>query len=166
MNRAAWSAGHEDEAGQRILSILAEEGRITMSELARRVGLSVSATSRRVRRLVGEARILGFHAVVDTGKLCSGTLAFTRVRLALDSLGPESEPDEHLRAALARCEEILECWQLGDADLLIKSRTDGVEAYHELLSRVIWRLPGVCETRSYVVVDVVKLAPPWAEEGG
>jgi Lrp/AsnC family leucine-responsive transcriptional regulator len=146
-----------DETDQLILRLLQADGRITMRKLALRAGLSVAATRRRVRRFVVEARILGFHAVLDAEKLRTGTLAFTHVRLDHSNAGAASL----LRAAVDRCEEILGCWEVaGDFDLLIKTRTADVGAYRALLSALIWRLPAVRETRSYVVVEVVKSASP------
>ena len=57
---------HHDEL---ILSELQSDGRITMAELGRRVGLSQPAVTERVRKLETSGVITGYHAAVDPGRL-------------------------------------------------------------------------------------------------
>ena len=54
-----------DRTDQRILAELAQDGRLSVTELARRVGLSKSPTQVRLRRLQAAGYILGFRAVID-----------------------------------------------------------------------------------------------------
>jgi Lrp/AsnC family leucine-responsive transcriptional regulator len=44
----------------------------------------------------------------------------------------------------------------GGFDYLIKTRVADMRAYREMLASVIWRLPGVRETRTYAVMEEVK----------
>lgn len=57
--------GESDDLNQRILRILLRDGRCTYAEMGAEVGLSVSATKRRVDRLVRDGAIRGFTAVVE-----------------------------------------------------------------------------------------------------
>ena len=60
---------HEiDKVDRRILNILQADGRITNLELADRIGLSPTATSERLRRLLKEGYVSGFGARLDPHK--------------------------------------------------------------------------------------------------
>ena len=54
-----------DAVNRKILALLQEDGRLTVTELAERVGLSISPCHRRVRELERSGAIRGYRAVVD-----------------------------------------------------------------------------------------------------
>ncbi len=69
-----------DSVDARILAILATNGRAPVSEIARKVNLSVAPVARRIDRLTREGIIKGYIAVIDKGR--SGFMeAFTEIRL-------------------------------------------------------------------------------------
>jgi len=70
-----------DKIDRRILNILQADGRITNLELADRIGLSPTATSERLRRLLKEGYVSGFGARLDPHKLGFGLLVFIEVML-------------------------------------------------------------------------------------
>jgi Lrp/AsnC family transcriptional regulator, leucine-responsive regulatory protein len=64
---------------------------------------------------------------------------------------------ESFRAAVQVHEEIMECHLVaGGFDYLIKLRVQDMSAYRAFAGRVLWQLPGVRETRTYAVMEVVK----------
>jgi Lrp/AsnC family leucine-responsive transcriptional regulator len=70
-----------------------------------------------------------------------------------------SSPDvfERFKEAARERPEILECYLIaGDFDYLLKTRVSDMDAYREFLHKVLQALPGVRETRSYVVMEEVK----------
>lgn len=71
-----------DHYDTRILTELQGDGRISMSELGRRVHLSQPAVSERVRKLEASGVITGYRATVDIGKLGYGIRALMRVSRA------------------------------------------------------------------------------------
>lgn len=79
-----------------ILAALQEHGRIPLSELGRRVGLSQPAMSERVRRLEERGAILGYGARVDPAALGLGVMAIIRLRTT----------HEYIKPALARFAEM------------------------------------------------------------
>jgi Lrp/AsnC family leucine-responsive transcriptional regulator len=86
-------------------SILAEvqrDGRIALTELGRRVNLSASATTERVKRLESTGVITGYHASVDLAKVGLTVLAVVRLKYP----GSQHEP---LHRLLGERFEILEC---------------------------------------------------------
>jgi Lrp/AsnC family leucine-responsive transcriptional regulator len=82
--RHSRSPAHDSSAGfdsvdTRLLQLVQTEGRITLSELGRRVSLSPAAVAERIRRLEGSGTITGYSAVVAPERLGYGMLAFVRV---------------------------------------------------------------------------------------
>lgn len=91
-----------DDADWAIIAQLQQEARISLSELGRRVGLSPSATTERVRQLEALGVITGYHAMVDLAKVGYPVLAVVRLKYP----GNHHQP---LRRLLAERREILEC---------------------------------------------------------
>lgn len=92
-----------------IIEILQEEGRINITELGRRVGLSQPAVSERVKRLEERGVIAGYRAVVDLAVLGLGTTAIVRLRTT----------HEHIRACLKQFSampEVIEVFRLTGED--------------------------------------------------
>jgi Lrp/AsnC family leucine-responsive transcriptional regulator len=92
-----------------IIEILQEDGRINITELGRRVGLSQPAVSERVKRLEERGIIAGYKAVVDLAALGLGTTAIVRLRTT----------HEHIAACLkqfAKMPEVIEVLRLTGED--------------------------------------------------
>ncbi len=146
-----------DPTDRRILALLQREGRITNAELAERIGLSPTAASERMRRLVREGFVTGFGARLDPGRLGLGLLVF--VEVLLDKTTPDVF--DHFAAAVRRAPEVLECHMVaGGFDYLLKARVRDMAAYRAFLGTVLLGLPGVRETRTYAVMEEVKAEAP------
>ena len=142
-----------DKIDRRILNILQADGRITNLELADRIGLSPTATSERLRRLLKEGYVSGFGARLDPQKLGFGLLAFIEVML------DKTTPDvfDQFAAAIKQAPAVLECQMVaGGFDYLVKTRFEDMAAYRNFLGQVLWTLPGVKETRTYAVMEEIK----------
>ena len=146
-----------DRTDRMILSILQREGRISNLELADRIGLSPTATSDRMRRLVREGLVTGFGARLDPHRLGFGLLVF--VEVLLDKTTPDIF--DLFAAAVNRAPEVLECHMVaGGFDYLLKTRVRDMGSYREFLGKVLLGLPGVRETRTYAVMEEVKTDGP------
>ncbi|MEW2515419.1 Lrp/AsnC family transcriptional regulator [Streptomyces sp. NPDC046870] len=95
-------AGNLDHVDWAIIEQLQREARISLSELGRRVNLSPSATTERVRNLEASGVITGYRAEIDLAKVGYPVLAIVRLKYP----GNRHEP---LRRLLAERREILEC---------------------------------------------------------
>ncbi|MCX5415729.1 Lrp/AsnC family transcriptional regulator [Streptomyces sp. NBC_00059] len=91
-----------DDVDWAIIDELQREARISLSELGRRVSLSPSATTERVRQLEAAGVITGYHAAVDLTKVGYAVLAVVRLKYP----GNHHQP---LHRLLAERREILEC---------------------------------------------------------
>ena len=141
----------------KILEILQDDGRITLADLAEKVGLSPTATGERLRRLSRDGVVLGYSARVAPHRVGLNLLVF--VEVSLDKTTPEAF--ERFAQAVRRTPEVLECHMVaGGFDYLVKARIPDMAAYRHFLGDVLLSLPGVRETRTYAVIEEVKLAGP------
>ncbi|HAI93995.1 MAG TPA: ArsR family transcriptional regulator [Xanthomonadaceae bacterium] len=145
-----------DRTDRRILALLQQDGRISNVKLAEAVHLSPTATLERVRRLTEQGYILDYRARLDPHKLGAGMLVF--VEIILDRTTETVLED--FRKAVRDQPEIMECHLVaGGFDYLLKLRVADMEDYRRVAGRVLWRLPGVRETRTYAVMEEVKNSP-------
>ena len=147
------STGALDELDRRLLRVLQSDGRITNLKLAQAVGLSSASTHERVKRLVRDGAILGFHARLNPQLLQAGLLVFAEVRLADMS----NAVHDAFKEAVQLRPEILECHEVaGGFDYLLKTRVAHMGAYRDLVAAVAWRLPGVRDVRTHAVMEELK----------
>jgi Lrp/AsnC family leucine-responsive transcriptional regulator len=142
-----------DRFDRAILMTLAEDGRISITELARRIGLSKSPTQARLRRLEQEGAIRGYRAILDPIKLGLDHVAFVEVRL----VDTGERALAAFNAAVANVPEIEQVHLIaGNFDYLLKVRTADMRAYRRVLAERISTLPAVSSTSTYVAMEAVK----------
>ncbi|NAS00006.1 Lrp/AsnC ligand binding domain-containing protein [Acinetobacter haemolyticus] len=142
-----------DRTDLKILDILQTDGRISNSKLAELVNLSPTAVMARVQKLTKDEFILGYEAKLNPNKLNANFLVF--VEVLLDKTTPNVLDD--FIDAVTQHPEIVECHMVsGGFDFLIKLRSAGMEEFRRIAGQILWQLPGVKETRSYPVMQVVK----------
>jgi Lrp/AsnC family transcriptional regulator, leucine-responsive regulatory protein len=145
---------HElDKTDRKILTILQREARISITDLAHKVGLSATPVSERVKRLERENVITGYHAHLNPHSVGLRILVFVELRLAQKS----SEIFDSVKRELAHVSEVIECHLVaGEFDYLIKARIPDMRDYRDLLGRILLKLPTAMESRSYVVMEEIK----------
>lgn len=147
------SEGQLDRFDLRIIAELSRDGRLPVTELARRVGLSKTPCQVRMKRLQAEGYILGFRAVLDHGKLGQDHVAFVEVRLTATTEAALGA----FNAAVQGVPEIEQCHMIAGAfDYLLKVRTSDMKSYRRVLGDVISALPHVGSTSTHVSMEPVK----------
>lgn len=141
-----------DAIDQKILAVLQEEGRLTVTELAARVGLSVSPCHRRLRELEQSKTIRGYRAVVDPAALGLTFQALVFVTMRQEDrdtlLGFED--------AVAQIPEVVQAQRLfGDPDYLLRVLTADLAAYQRLEDDHLATLPGIQRLTSTLVMKQV-----------
>ncbi|HEY0494218.1 MAG TPA: Lrp/AsnC family transcriptional regulator [Kutzneria sp.] len=129
-----------------ILRELTQDGRCSFTDLAERVGLSVSAVHQRVRRLEQRGVLKGYAARVDGEQVGLPLTAFISLT-PIDPAAPDDYPHrlEHLSAVEA-------CYSVaGDASYVLKVRVAGPTALEELLRQI--REQANVSTRTTVVLS-------------
>ncbi len=142
-----------DRIDLRILRVLQDDARITHQKLAEAVHLSASSVHERVKRLQRDGFILGYRAQLNPDKLGAALMVFVEVLLDRTV----HDVMDTFKAAVQARPEILECHLVaGGFDYLLKTRVADMTAYRHFIGSGIWSLPGVRETRTYVVMEEVK----------
>ncbi|WP_075791603.1 winged helix-turn-helix transcriptional regulator [Massilia putida] len=141
-----------DRIDLHILSILQEDGRIVMKDLAERVGLSLTPCIERVKRMERDGVIAGYHARVTPRSLGLQVLVFVEITLRQKS----EQAFERFRRAMLAIPEVMECHLVsGDFDYLIKARIPEMTEYRRLLGEILHVADGG-QSKSYVVMEEVK----------
>ena len=142
-----------DRIDRKILRALQDDGRISITDLAVRVGLSATPCSERVKRLERDGLISGYHARLNPHALGQTLLVFVEIRLAAKS----GQIFDEFKRGVLRLPNVLECHLVsGDFDYLIKARIPEMNAYRKLLGDMLLALPGARESKSYVVMEEIK----------
>lgn len=142
-----------DRFDRQIIEILSTEGRLPVTDLAARIGLSKSPCQVRLKRLQEEGFILGFRAVLDPRKMGKEHVAFTEVKLS----DTQESALNAFNAAVRKVPEIEQCHMIaGPFDYLLKIRTADIRSYRKVLGETITALPYVSNTSTYVTMESVK----------
>jgi len=146
-------AGDLDEFDRKIVAALRADGRMTVTDLADRIGLSKTPTQMRLKRLVDSRVIRGFRAIVDPARLGLDHVAFTEVKLS----DTREKALGEFNAAVLRVPEIEECHMLAsNFDYLLKVRTANIRDYRRVLGERISSLPHVASTSTYVAMETIR----------
>lgn len=138
---------------RKILVELQKDGRITYAELARRVGLSTSPCLERVKRMERDGIIEGYTALLNPACLGADLIVIVQIRLQRTS----QDVFEQFKQAVIELDEVQECYLMsGNFDYLIKARVPDMDAYRKFLGGNLLSLPGVQESTSHVVMELVK----------
>jgi len=142
-----------DNIDKNILDILQFEGRISIVDLAKRVGLSKTPCLTRLRRLEKTHYIEGYQACINPAKVNQGYLVYVQVKLE----NTTSQTLKTFNEAVKIIPDIMSCHMLsGGYDYLLKVRTEDMISYRDLLGDVIASLPGVLQISSFPVMEEVK----------
>jgi Lrp/AsnC family leucine-responsive transcriptional regulator len=120
-----------DDVDRKILDLLREDARRTVTDIAGRVGLSAAPVKRRIERLERAGVIAGYTVVLDHSKLGSSIEAFTELRFTGDT------GVDHILATASEIPEVVQLFTTaGDQDALARIRVDDVEHLKHVINRL------------------------------
>ena len=142
-----------EETDRKILAILQQDGRLTVQDLAERVGMSVSPTWRRLKALQESGYIRRYAAILDPERAGVPECVFAHVTLTKhDRTGIEA-----FERAITRRPEVLECFSTtGDADYLLRVCVPDTRSYERFLQEAIFTHAAVQHVRSNFTLREVK----------
>lgn len=141
-----------DDTDRKILAELQRDGRLTLTELAERVRLSVSPCHRRLRVLERSGAITGYHARLDAGVLGLGFEALVFVTMRYEDRETIAGFEEQVTAIPG----VLSAQRLfGDPDYLLRVVARDLAAYRQLYDEHLAALPGVLRLTSTLVMKSV-----------
>ena len=146
-----------DERDIAILSTLSVEGRISKTELARRVNLSATPCWERLKRMEQAGLIRGYRAEIALERI--GPYVTVFVLCELDS--HKAENFDAFERAIRRYEEVTNCWALGGGyDYLLQAVTRDIAAYQALIDSMLDSRIGLKRYFTYIVTKSVKAGVP------
>jgi DNA-binding Lrp family transcriptional regulator len=146
-----------EEPDRRIIRAMQADGRISNQELAERVGMSASACWRRVRALEEAGIIRGYAALVDPARTGLGFHAVVHVMLTRH----DHRHVDTFIAEVGRRPEVLDCFATtGEADYHLRVLCRDLDAYNQFLEGFLFRLPGIANVRTNLVLKGIKQDSP------
>ncbi|MET7917607.1 Lrp/AsnC family transcriptional regulator [Streptomyces avermitilis] len=150
-----------DALDRKLLTELQMDGRLTVTELAARVQLSVSPCHRRLRDLERTGAIRGYRAVVDPAAVGLNFEALVFVTLRWEDRDTVSTFEQ----AVAAVPQVIQAQRLfGDPDYILRVATADLAAFQELYDRHLATLPGVQRLTSTLVMKHVVNDRPLPEQ--
>ena len=142
-----------DSYDKAILEQLSTNGRITITELSRIIGLSKTPCMSRVKRLEAEGYITGYRAMLNPIKLGLDHIAFVEVKLT----NTHERALKKFNDEVLKIQEIEQCHMIaGGFDYLLKVRTQSITEYRRIMGEKISALPHVSSTSTFVAMEAVK----------
>ncbi len=142
-----------DRFDTQIIQILELEGRLTITELAARIGMSKTPCQVRLKKLIDRGFISGFRAVINYKMLDVGHVAFAQVKL----LDTRQHALDAFNEAVQDIPEIEQCHMVaGSFDYLLKVRTKDIDSYRRVLGESISALPHVASSSTFVAMQTIK----------
>ncbi len=135
---------------RRILGLLADDGRMSYTDLGKATGLSTSAVHQRVKRLEERGLILGYGATIDHAAAGKPLTAFVSIT-PFDPSETDDYPDR-----LEHIGEIESCWSVaGEESYILKVRVATPADLEDLLARV--RAAANVSTRTTIVLSRLRV---------
>jgi len=136
---------HPDAIDTAILKVIQQNGRISNSELAERVGLSPSACSRRLDLLEKSGIVTGYHARVSPKALDYKMIAIVHISLS----GQFAKTLAEFEAAVKLCPNVLVCYLMsGEYDYILRVAAKDLEDYERIHRDWLSALPHVVKINS------------------
>jgi Lrp/AsnC family leucine-responsive transcriptional regulator len=146
-----------DQMDLRVLRVLQANGRATFDEIAESVGLSPSATLRRVKRLEQAGIISGYVALLNPEPLGLALTAYINVRLEKHSESDKRRPMDAFKASVQAWPEVVECSSLtGEMDYLLRVLVADMAHYSRFVMDTLLKHPSVHDCKSSFVMDRIK----------
>ena len=142
-----------DKIDHSILKILSHDGRISVTELGEKVGLSKTPVAARMRRLENEGVIIGYRAELSGQRLGIDHIAFMEIRLSDTREAALQEFNRKVR----QIREVEECHMIaGGFDYLVKIRTTDIGKFRLVLSEEISNLPYIASSSTYFSIETIR----------
>ena len=142
-----------DAIDRRLLSVLQQNGRIPVTDLAEKVGLTTSPCLRRLKNLERSGIIRGYGAQVDQEKVGLPVSVFISIKLERQ----REEALERFESAIRKCPEVVECYLMtGTRDYLLRVVAKDLADYERFLKDTLTRIDGVASIESSFALAQVK----------
>ncbi len=142
-----------DSIDLKIIKALKKNAKQNTKEIADSVGLSVSPTFQRIKKLEKQKIIKGYVAIVDQKKLGNGIIAFCQITIAKHS----KKTIDTFKNEIDKINEVLECSHVsGNFDFLLKIAVTDMDHYHKIVVEKLTLVAGVLNIKSNFIIEKSK----------
>lgn len=137
----------------KILQILSKNGKLGNKEIANEIGLSVSPTFERIKRLERIGAIEGYKAIINKKTVGKGLQVFCNVSLKAHNL----DLIEAFEDQVVHIEEVAKCYHLaGNFDYSLLIEVADIESYQNFLKQKLASIPNIANVQSSFVLSLIK----------
>ncbi len=142
-----------DEIDKKILMQLQEDAKRNTKEIASQVGLSVTPTYERIKKLEQRQIIKSYVALLDRAKIGKEIIAFCQITL----LKQQKQLADNFKREILLLPDIMECHQVsGNFDYLLKIVVDDVAGFHKFINEKLSIIDGISTIHSSILLNSVK----------
>ena len=142
-----------DETDLQIIDLLSKNGKMGNKEVSISIGLSITPTFERIRRLERKGVIKRYVAVIDKSKIGKGLKVFCQVSLKSHS----SEIIEGIENAIIHLSEVSACYHIaGDFDYSLYIEVADMDEYQIFLKKSLANIPNIANVQTAFVMNTLK----------
>ena len=141
-----------DNFDHKILKLLQGDGRMTITELSNKIGLSKTPCLKRIKKLEAAGYIKGYTAIIDHELVKNNHIAFVQIKMD----DTKTNALNAFNRAIKEIPEVEQCHMIAsNFDYLLKVRTENMESYRKVLGEKISSLPNVQHSSTFVVMEEI-----------
>ena len=142
-----------DGKDHEILKLIESNSKLTVREIASQIHLSPTPTHDRIKRLEKSGVIKQYSAVLDKRLVGKRMIVLCMVTLREHN----KKAGAIFVNAIKGFKEVIECYNIsGDFDFMLKIVAEDMESYHTFFVDKLTEVPGIGQTKSVFVMDVIK----------
>ncbi|MGP1993979.1 Lrp/AsnC family transcriptional regulator [Zobellia laminariae] len=142
-----------DDIDRKILMQLQKNAKQNTKEIASKVGLSVTPTYERIRKLEQQEIIKSYVALLDRTKIGKKLIAYCQVTLTKQ----QKKLADSFKREMLLLPDIMECHQVsGNFDYLLKIAVDDIAGFHEFINEKLSIIDGIATIHTSFVLNSVK----------
>jgi len=141
-----------DLIDKKILTLLQENAKQNTKEIAAKVGLTVSPTFERIKKLEEQNYIKGYVAVLNPIMIQKTISVFCQISLATHS----KESLENFKSEISKIKEVMSCHHMsGNYDFLLKVVVSDIKEYQYFATEKLPRIGGISNVQSSFVIQEI-----------
>jgi len=142
-----------DAIDKKILMLLQQDAKQNTKEIAEKVGLSVSPTFERIKKLEQKKYIKGYVALLDVNKIGKSISVYCQVTLAVHS----RELIDEFKLQISALQEVTGCFHVsGNYDFLLKVAVNDMNEYQKFIIEKLSVIKGISNVQSSFVMEEIK----------
>lgn len=142
-----------DSIDKQILHLLSQNSKLGTKEIASKIGLTVTPTFERIKRLERKGVIIGYTAKIDSKKIGKGLQVYCQTSLKSHNL----DLIEQFEHAIVELEEVVSCHHIaGNIDYLLYIEVKDMEEYQDFLRNKLASIPNIANVQTSFVMRMLK----------